>query len=94
MIATVPASNQLTLRAVAPRLRAALEREARRRGLSLNRAALELLAEATGLVDDDRRRAVTHCDLDALAGTWSEEEAHAFDEALRAQRQVDPKLWR
>lgn len=34
------------------------------------------------------------CDLDDLTGTWSESEAARFGEALRAQRQVDARLWR
>jgi hypothetical protein len=35
-----------------------------------------------------------HHDLDHLAGTWSDEEAAAFDAALLEQRRVDPELWR
>ncbi|HSU83907.1 MAG TPA: hypothetical protein VLR69_15920 [Thermoanaerobaculia bacterium] len=34
-----------------------------------------------------------HYDLDHLAGTWSEEEAAAFDTALAEQRRIDPELW-
>lgn len=92
----MPAPDQLTLRDVAPRLRSALEREARRRGLSLNRTALALLAEATGLAEgvSDRDRPTSHHDLDALAGTWDDEEGRSFDQALAEQRRVDPKLWK
>jgi glutamate carboxypeptidase len=32
--------------------------------------------------------------LEHLAGTWSEEEAAAFDTALAEQRQVDPEQWK
>jgi hypothetical protein len=78
---------------VKPRLRAALAREAKRRGLSLNRAVLALLSEATGIARADRAAMVEHDDLDALAGSWSDEDADAFDAALAAQRQIDPKLW-
>jgi hypothetical protein len=35
-----------------------------------------------------------HYDLDHLAGTWSEEEAAAFDTALAEQRRIDPELWK
>jgi hypothetical protein len=35
-----------------------------------------------------------HYDLDHLAGTWSEEEAEAFDAALAEQRRVDPEIWK
>ena len=37
--------------------------------------------------------AITHDDLDHLAGTWSEEEAKGFETSLSEQRRVDPDLW-
>ena len=85
-------SDRLTLRSIEPALRSALEREAARRGESLNRTALALLEEALGLAAP--RASQEHDDLDELAGTWSKSEASRFDDALRAQRQVDGKLWR
>jgi hypothetical protein len=88
----VPASDQLTIRSLSAKLRAALDREAARRGQSLNRTVLALLAERLGI--GDRRERVEHDDLDELAGTWSKSEAERFDSALGAQRQVDAKLWR
>ena len=90
----MPASSQLTLRDLGPRLRAALEREASRRGLSLNRTALALLAEATGVARGGPTGAIVHHDLDAQAGTWSAQEARRFDAVLARQRTIDPKLWR
>lgn len=71
---------------------AALEREAARRGHSLNKTALALLREALGL--EDAGAPEEYDDLDELAGTWSKSEAARFAEALRAQRPVDAKLWR
>jgi plasmid stability protein len=88
----MPSSDQLTIRAIDPSLRKALEREAARRGRSLNKTVLALLAESLGLADS--RPPIEHDDLDELAGTWSKSEAARFDEALRTQRQVDVKLWR
>lgn len=88
----MPSSDQLTIRQVSSSLRAALEREAARRGKSLNKTVLGLLAERLGLADSSSRS--EHDDLDELAGTWSKSEAARFGEALRAQRQVDAKLWR
>lgn len=85
-------SDQLTIRAIGSRLRTALEQEAARRGQSLNKTVLALLAERLGLADSERP--VEHDDLDELAGTWSKSEANRFEEALHAQRQVDAKLWR
>lgn len=54
---------------------------------------LALLRERLGL-DADEPDPETHDDLDHLAGTWSQEQAKEFDEALREQRQIDEKLWR
>lgn len=88
----MPSSNQLTIRSLGPSLRAALEREAARRGQSLNKTVLALLAERLGLANSTT--SLTYDDLDELAGTWSKSEARGFDEALQAQRQVDAKLWR
>ena len=85
-------STQLTIRAIGSRLRAALEEEAGRRGLSLNKTVLALLAERLGLADSSEL--AEHDDLDELAGTWSKSEASRFEKALGAQRQVDGKLWR
>jgi hypothetical protein len=85
-------SGQLTIRSIGSRLRTALEREAARRGQSLNKTVLALLAERLGLADSGAQ--IEHDDLDELAGTWSKSDATLFDEALHAQRQVDAKLWR
>ena len=92
MLRVMQARDQLTIRQLGARLRAALEREAERRGQSLNKTVLALLAERLGLADS--AAAVEHTDLDELAGTWSKTEADAFDRALRDQRPVDAKLWR
>jgi hypothetical protein len=91
MILCMPASDQLTIRSIGSRLRAALEQEATRRGQSLNKTVLALLAERLGLGESGVP--VEYDDLDELAGTWSKSEATRFDEALHAQRQVDPELW-
>lgn len=88
----MPASDQLTVRQIGSRLRTALEREAARRGQSLNKTVLALLAERLGLADS--APSVEHDDLDELAGTWSKAEATRFDEALHTQRQIDARLWR
>ncbi len=88
--------KQLTIRGMDPVLRAALEKEAGRRGLSLNRSVLLLLRRALGLVTDEEeeRDTAVFDDLDHLAGTWSEEQAEEFEAALLAQRTVDEDLWR
>jgi hypothetical protein len=91
-ILIMPSFDQLTIRSISSALRAALDREAARRGQSLNKTVLALLAERLGLAD--ATAPVQYDDLDELAGTWSKSEATRFDDALRAQRQVDARLWR
>ena len=86
------APDQITLRSIGAALRAALDREAERRGTSLNRTILALLSERLGIAGD--ASAVEYEDLDELAGTWTKAEASRFEEALQTQRQVDARLWR
>ena len=64
-----------------------LKSEAIRRGVPVPDLARALLQES---IDG----AAIHHDLDALAGTWSEEEAAAFDAATAGMRHIDAELWR
>lgn len=81
----------ITLRNIPLDLQEAIRRRAGAEGLSYNKTVLRMLEEAAG--QRAARRKVHH-DLDHLAGTWSDEEADAFDAALAEQRQIDPELWR
>ena len=60
--------------------------------LSVNKAVIGLLEEAAGLAKKNGTR-TRHHDLDELAGTWSREEAAAFNRSLQAQRGIDPDVW-
>jgi len=69
-----------------------LMEEAGRRGVSVESVAGQLLQR--GLEWERRRAALpTYDDLDALAGTWSEDEAAAFLQAVATFEHVDPLLW-
>jgi hypothetical protein len=69
-----------------------LVEEAGRRGMSVEMVAGLLLRR--GLEWERRRAALpAYHDLDALAGTWSEDEAVAFLQAVADFEQVDPSLW-
>jgi hypothetical protein len=81
----------ITLRNIPPELARKLEQKARARRVSLSKAVIELLEEGTGLRRGEPR--VLHHDLDSLAGTWTKEEARAFERSLRDQRKIDPELW-
>ena len=83
--------SAITVRNLPPAVAKAVKEKARKDKLSLNRAIVRLLEEATG--ERGGKKAIHH-DLDHLAGTWSEEEYQQFMVALREQRQVDPEMWR
>ena len=83
----------VTVRQIPPALARIIDRRARRMRSSVNKAVLGLLEEAAGLAARPTEPA-RHHDLDALGGAWSREEANAFDRSLKAQRSVDPDLWR
>jgi hypothetical protein len=58
---------------------------------------LEVMAVAPHELDLEMRSAddfLPHTDLDHLAGTWSAEEASAFDRRTKAFEVVDEELWR
>lgn len=82
--------RHLTIRQVPPEISDALESEKRRRGTSLNRTVLDLLAQALGVGRPGRRTN----GLGALAGTWTEEEFQAFEKAIEFTEQIDEELWR
>jgi hypothetical protein len=65
-----------------------LESEANRRGVAVSALARTLLQQSV-----DASAAIHH-DLDALAGTWSQEEAAAFDATTAGMRRIDAELWR
>ncbi len=70
-----------------------LESEARRRGVDIATAARDLLRQAVppGPVPNTPQ---VHHDLDALAGTWSDADARAFEAAVADFSRVDGDLWR
>lgn len=79
----------LTVRNVDPRLAEALDEERKRRGTSLNRTVLDLLRRTLGLEPGEP----ASNGLGKLAGTWTEEEHRAFEEATAPFEQVDEELW-
>lgn len=80
----------LTIRGCDDTLMDAIRRESRDRTESINKLVLEALEERYGTGKKPRR----HSDLDALAGTWTEEEERLFAEALAGSRTVDPEDWK
>jgi hypothetical protein len=87
----MPQIAQLTLRGLPPRLQREIRELARRDGISLNKAALRLLEKGAGL--GARSEDCIGSSLDALIGTWSEEEADALIESIKSCEQIDSELW-
>ena len=82
----------ITLRNIPPQLAREIRRKAEEKGESLNKIVIGLLEERLGL--GRKKQAPRYHDLDFLAGSWTKEEAEAFDEALAAQRTIEPDLWK
>ena len=80
--------RHLTIRHVPADLARALDEEKRRRGNSLNRTVLELLAQALGLSTGRRTNG-----LRDLAGRWTNEELAEFERAVALTEQIDKELW-
>lgn len=82
----------ITLRNLPPELVRVIQRRARHKGLSLNKAVINLLEESVGTRKRTKGESAYH-DLDDLAGRWSPAEATAFEAVLSEQRRVDEALW-
>jgi plasmid stability protein len=79
-------SRQLTIRGVPDEVATRLERVSRARGQSVNRTVNEILEQALGSNERERR-------LRRYA-TWTEADLAEFSEALAHQRTVDAEIWR
>lgn len=83
----------VSLRGVDEKTAKRLKAEARRRGISVNALILQFVRQGVGLEKTEGRKEAYH-DLDALAGTWDEDETSAFLKSLSDFEQVDQALWR
>ena len=80
--------KQLTVRSLGDDLACAIRRQANRDGTSLNRAAVKLLRWGAGL-DDGPAAGTVGSSLDHLIGSWSDEEAHEIERALKHFEAID-----
>ena len=79
---------QYTIRGIPVALDNALRERARAAGKSLNEAAVDALAEGSGMTGSRRKRR----DLADIARTWKADKA--VEAALADQDRVDEDLWR
>lgn len=69
-----------------------IEREAQRTGLPVEAIVRQLIYRGLE-VERQQAEGQRYHDLDALAGTWSVEEADEFHHAIIELNQVDSTLW-
>lgn len=84
------APKHLTLRNVPSEVMRALDRERRRKGTSLNRAAIEALSRGLGVP----RAEGADNGLGALAGSWDTARLKAFEKATAPFEAIDDELWK
>jgi hypothetical protein len=83
----------LTIDNLNPEILRRLSCEAQRRGVDVKVLIKEMIQDQLGLMPASDA-AETYHDLDALAGTWSAEEAAAFLTTVADTRQCDEDLWK
>jgi hypothetical protein len=82
----------LTLRNLPKDLALRIARDARKRGISLNRAVIDLLLSTSG-IPSAPRQPQEYRDLDSLFGVWSPKDLAEFEKSLAAQRAIDAEIW-
>ena len=84
----------ITLRNLPPDVARTVQQRAKQKKTSVvNKAVIELLEESSG-GKAKKKAPIRYHDLDHLAGTWTNEEAAAFDKLIAEQRTIDPDLWK
>ena len=82
---------QLTIRGLSPELEQRLQQLAVEEKISLNKAALKLLAKGAGLTEG--KKTVIGRDLDHLFGTWKASKAEHFLKSIKSCEQLDAGFW-
>lgn len=82
----------LTITQLDPTATEWIEQEAQRTGLPIEAIARQLIYRGLEMERQQAGRQ-RHHDLDALAGTWSREEADEFCHAIADLNHIDPTLW-
>lgn len=82
---------QLTLRGLSSELEEYLQKLAAEENISLNKAALKVLAKGAGLTESKKN--IIGQDLDYLFGTWKASEAETFLESIKSCEQIDKDFW-
>ncbi len=82
----------ITLRNLPPQLDRTIRERAKKKGVSVNKVVIGLLQDHLG--ESERKTVRRYHDLDDLSGSWTRQEAEAFDRALEKQRGIDSEMWK
>ncbi len=81
--------KQMTLRRIPDEVENALRNRANECGLSLNMLSIELLSQALGVDQLEKKRR----DLSGFCGAWSEEDFKEFEQNTKCFESIDPEVW-
>lgn len=84
--------TQLTLRWKDENLDERLNQFAKEKDLSLNKAALQLLKQGSGIVESGRPTVGNA--LDNFIGSWSEDDEKDVLDAVKVFEEIDEELWK
>ena len=82
----------ITIRNIDDNLSRVLKIRAKESENSLNTCIINILKQATGL--SKKQFLKKYNDLDALAGTWTEEEFYEFNNNISSFNQIDEGMWK
>lgn len=82
----------VTLRNLPASLDRTIRQRAKKKGVSVNKVVISLLQDHLG--ESEVQPVRRYHDLDGLAGSWSKQEAEAFEKTLAQQRAIDPEMWK
>jgi plasmid stability protein len=80
-------AHHLTVRNLPDDVSAALQKEQRRRGASLNQTVIDLLRQSLGVTGTRSNG------LARLAGTWTDAEHRRFLQDIQLFEKIDPEWW-
>ena len=84
--------SQITLRGIDNETEKKIRREAKKKGKSLNKVILEMIA-LRGASKKGKKELPANS-LRKLAGGWSQKEADKFLESIKSCEQIDEAMWK
>jgi hypothetical protein len=87
-------TKQMSLRGFDDELEMRIRETARREGISMNRAALQLMRRGAGMHQPGKSTAVVGDSMDHLIGQWSADEARKFSKSIQPLEQIDESFWK